>query len=205
MFGGNFLQRLRIKYRKRETLRGVTLIDSPGMIDSAEQTVDRAYNFEGVVRTLAELCDMVFFLLDPDKPGTTGETVNVFASCLRGVEFKLRVLLNKADTFDSMEDYARAYGTLCWNLARVLRTKDLPPVFSTYTPSTGARLAARVPLESFERHRGQLLELLRSTDLPVEAVSQQLGFGSSAYFRRVLRRFTDCTPRQIRRGMNGAI
>ena len=31
------------------------------------------------------------------------------------------------------------------------------------------------------------------------------GFGSSAYFRRVLRRFTDCTPRQIRRGMNGAI
>ena len=49
------------------------------------------------------------------------------------------------------------------------------------------------------------VELLRSTDLPVEAVSQQLGFGSSAYFRRVLRRFTDCTPRQIRRGMNGAI
>ncbi len=43
------------------------------------------------------------------------------------------------------------------------------------------------------------VELLRSTDLPVEEISRQLGFGTSAYFRRVLRRFEDRTPRQIRR------
>ena len=102
LFGADFLQRLRVKVRDRDLLRSVTLIDSPGMIDSAAGTVNRSYDFEGVVRHLAELCDMVFFLLDPDKPGTTGESVTVFSRCLSGVEFKLRVLLNKCDAFSSL-------------------------------------------------------------------------------------------------------
>ena len=161
LFGGNFLQRLRIKFRNRELLRNVTLIDSPGMIDSAEQTVDRSYNFEGVVRTLAELCDMVFFLLDPDKPGTTGETVNVFAKCLMGMEFKLRVLLNKCDAFSSMYDFARTYGTACWNLARVLRTKDLPKIWTIYSGEARERPGGSLDLADFNRHREEFLSVFR--------------------------------------------
>ncbi|MBQ3343329.1 MAG: dynamin family protein [Kiritimatiellae bacterium] len=161
LFGDNFLQRLRVKVRNRELLKNVTLIDTPGMIDSAEQTVDRAYNFEGVVRTLAELCDMVFFLLDPDKPGTTGETVNVFAKCLAGVEFKLRVLLNKCDAFSSMYDFARTYGTVCWNLARVLHTKDLPKIWTIY--SGEAREGGNgLDLADFNRHRDEFLSVFRN-------------------------------------------
>ena len=161
LFGGNFLQRLRIKVRRRELLRNVTLIDSPGMIDSAEQTVNRAYNFEGVVRTLAELCDMVFFLLDPDKPGTTGETVNVFAKCLVGMEFKLRVLLNKCDAFSSMYDFARTYGTACWNLARVLRTKDLPKIWTVYSGERRERPGGMLDFADFDRHREEFLSVFR--------------------------------------------
>ena len=161
LFGGNFLQRLRIKVRRRDILRSVTLIDSPGMIDSAEQTVDRAYNFEGVVRTLAELCDMVFFLLDPDKPGTTGETVNVFAKCLIGMEFKLRVLLNKCDAFSSMYDFARTYGTACWNLARVLRTKDLPKIWTIYSGDRREGAGRGLDLADFNRHREEFLSVFR--------------------------------------------
>jgi len=160
--GPDFLQHLVVKVRDREYLKGVNLIDSPGMIDNPEGSVSRAYDFTAAVRSFAEISDLVLFLFDPDKPGTTGETVDVLSACLRGIEFKLRVLLNKADTFDSMEDYARAYGTLCWNLARVLRTKDLPAIYSTYTPSTGARMAARIPLDAFERNRGKVLDLLRN-------------------------------------------
>ena len=160
--GPDFLQHFAVKFRNREFLKKVQLVDSPGMIDTPAGSVARAYDFTGAVKALAETSDLVLFLFDPEKPGTTGETVDVLSACLRGIEFKLRVLLNKADTFDSMEDYARAYGTLCWNLARVLRTKDLPPVYSTFTPSTAARLAARVPLDSFERNRGRILDLLRN-------------------------------------------
>ena len=160
LFGADFLQRLRVKVRRREILRTVTLIDSPGMIDSAAGTVNRSYDFEGVVRFLADLCDMVFFLLDPDKPGTTGETVNVFARCLSGVEFKLRVLLNKCDAFSSLYDFARTYGTVCWNLSRVLHTKDLPKIWTVYSGET-RDASGGLDLADFNRHRDEFLAVVR--------------------------------------------
>ena len=162
-FGPGFLQHLKVKVRNREVLKGVSLVDSPGMIDSAAGTASRDYDFPGVVRRLAGLCDMVFFLFDPEKPGTTGETVDVFSTCLRGSEFKLRVLLNKCDAFTGMYDFARAYGTLCWNLARVLQTKDLPKILTTYSgPERLPAAGASVPLADFNAHRGEFLALLRN-------------------------------------------
>lgn len=161
-FGGTFLQHLKVKVRNREILKGVTLIDSPGMIDSAEGTASRTYDFEGVVKTLADICDMVFFLLDPDKPGTTGETINVFARCLVGSEFKLRVMLNKCDAFTSMYDFARTYGTACWNLARVLRTKDLPKIWTIYSGPEREPDGTKLDLVDFNRHRAEYLDVLKN-------------------------------------------
>ena len=160
--GPAFLQHLRVKIRNRPYLKQVNLIDSPGMIDTAEGHATRSYDFSGVVRKFAELSDLVFFLFDPDKPGTTAEAVSVLSKCMFGIEFKLRVLLNKSDTFDSMYDFARAYGTLCWNLARVLRMKDLPTIYTTYTPQPGTRIETKVSLDGFDRHRAEILEQLRS-------------------------------------------
>ena len=153
--GPAFLQHLKVKVRNREALKRANFVDSPGMIDSAASAAPRDYDFNGAVSRFAQLCDLVFFLFDPEKPGTTGETVNVFASCLKGVDFKLRVLLNKCDTFASMYDFARAYGTLCWNLSRVLRTKDLPKIFTTYSGVERAP-AAGMDFSDFNRHRAEL-------------------------------------------------
>ena len=160
--GPAFLQHLQVKVRNRPYLKHVNLIDSPGMIDTAEGHATRSYDFPGAVRKFAETADLVFFLFDPDKPGTTAEAVSVLSKCLFGIEFKLRVLLNKSDTFDSMYDFARAYGTLCWNLARVLRMKDLPTIYTTYTPQPGTRIETKVSLDGFDRHRAEILEQLRS-------------------------------------------
>jgi len=157
-FGDSFLQHLKVKVRNRARLRSVMLVDSPGMIDSAEGTVSRTYDFAGVVRRLSEICDMVFFLLDPEKPGTTGETVTIFSKCLAGVEFKLRVLLNKCDAFSGLYDFARTYGTTCWNLARVLHTKDLPKIWTLY--SGPERTDAGFDLSDFNRHRREFLAVL---------------------------------------------
>ena len=159
-YGGTFLQHLKVKVRNRKLLKTVMLIDSPGMIDSAEGTVSRTYDFEGVVRLLAEVCDMIFFLLDPDKPGTTGETVSVFAKCLAGVEFKLRVMLNKCDAFSSMYDFARTYGTTCWNLARALRTKDLPKIWTVYSGEERKASESKFDFSDFNRHREEFLKVL---------------------------------------------
>jgi hypothetical protein len=152
--GPTFLQRLRVKVRDRAVLKNVNLIDSPGMVDAAQGGTQRDYDFMAAVRHVAEVSDLVLFMFDPDKPGTTGETVAALSQCLTGMEFKLRILMNKCDTFDSMYDFARAYGALCWNLAHVLRTKDLPTIFTTYIPVRQPRADARVDLGDFDRHRG---------------------------------------------------
>jgi AraC-like DNA-binding protein len=41
--------------------------------------------------------------------------------------------------------------------------------------------------------------LLRSTDTPIEELSESLGFSTSAYFRRVIKQHTGKTPSEIRR------
>ena len=159
-FGALFLQHVRVKVRNLPILREVVLVDSPGMIDASDAARDRDYDFSGVVRRFVELCDMIFFLFDPEKPGTTGETVRIFSECLSDVQYKLRVILNKCDLFENVYDFARAYGTLCWNLSRVLKTKDLPKILTVYsgTPREGAN-AQLIEEIGASRHRQELQDL----------------------------------------------
>lgn len=35
------------------------------------------------------------------------------------MDHKLHIILNKADQFKRIHDFARAYGSLCWNLSKV--------------------------------------------------------------------------------------
>lgn len=42
-------------------------------------------------------------------------------------------------------------------------------------------------------------ELLVTTDIPVEEISERLNFSSSSYFRKILKKHTGKTPREIRR------
>ncbi len=42
-------------------------------------------------------------------------------------------------------------------------------------------------------------ELLQTTDMSVEDVSSRLGFSSSSYFRKVLKKHTGMTPRELRK------
>ncbi len=175
-FGPEFLQHLRVKYRKSDFLKKVNLIDSPGMIDTAGDNSTRSYNFPAVVRSFVELSNVVFYMFDPDKPGTTGETVEVLSKCMFGMEFKLRVLLNKCDTFENMYDFARSYGALCWNLSRVLKFKDLPKIYTTFTPNDTTRVSTQIDLNWFEKHRAELLNLIytaedRKTDSVIAAAS----------------------------------
>ena len=170
-YGPEFLQHLRVKYRKCDFLKKVNLIDSPGMIDTAGGSTTRNYDFSKVARSFVELSNIVFFMFDPDKPGTTSETVEILSNCLFGMEFKLRILLNKCDTFENMYDFARSYGALCWNLSRVLKTKDLPKIYTTFTPNDTTRVSTQIDLNWFEKHRAELLNLIHTAqDRKIESV-----------------------------------
>lgn len=100
-FGPTLIHHSQLKIRKDVASSNFMLVDSPGMIDSPvpSQEMDRGYDFQGVVKWFAERADVVLLFFDPDKPGTTGETLSVLLHSLAGMDHKLLIVLNKADQF----------------------------------------------------------------------------------------------------------
>ena len=92
--GPEFLAKLSLKTYPSENLRQLTLIDSPGMIDSASNHQLRDYDFRECVRHFAERADLILFFFDPDKPGTTGEAISIFTNQLASIDHKLLIVLN---------------------------------------------------------------------------------------------------------------
>ncbi|MBQ7189962.1 MAG: hypothetical protein IJR99_11165 [Kiritimatiellae bacterium] len=150
-FGATFLQHLRVKVTKRDILKQCILIDSPGMIDVRDREIIRDYNFFGAIHSLAELSDLIVMMFDPDKPGTTGESIEVLTGPLSGMTFKLRLLMNKCDLFANMYDYARAYGALCWNLAHALPIKDLPKIYNCCVPCGNSKATPDIDIKDFQQ------------------------------------------------------
>eukprot|EP01038_Epipyxis_sp_PR26KG_P007666 gene7666-10430_t len=143
-FGPQLIHHTQLKIRANTAIDNFMIVDTPGMIDSPmvrdhtginkHAVMDRGYDFEGVCRWYTERADVILLFFDPDKPGTTGETLSILTSCLVGLEHKLHIILNKADQFRKMHDFARAYGALCWNLSKVIHRKDLPRIYAMCLP-----------------------------------------------------------------------
>ena len=108
-------------------MNDIMFVDSPGMIDSPDSSAggvknyDRGYDFPRVVKWFAERADVILLFFDNEKPGTTGETMSILTNSLAGMDNKLLIILNKVDQFDKIHDFARVYGSLCWNLSKVSR------------------------------------------------------------------------------------
>lgn len=61
------------------------------------------------------------------------------------MDHKLHIILNKADQFTKIHDFARAYGSLCWNLSKVIQRKDLPQIHTMCLPKSFFSEALRMP------------------------------------------------------------
>ncbi|KAH8068884.1 hypothetical protein JL720_12088 [Aureococcus anophagefferens] len=110
-FGPGLIQRTQLKIRSGISPKNFMLVDSPGMIDSpggrddASSKLDRGYHFENAVKWFADRADVVLLFFDPDKPGTTGETLAILTNALAGQDHKLHIILNKADKFERIHDF----------------------------------------------------------------------------------------------------
>jgi len=142
LFGREFVSQVELKVVPGSPLLdegGLMIVDSPGMIDppgtSLDRTdEDRGYDFKRVVQWFADRADVILVMFDPDKPGTTFETLDVLTNSLQGMSSKVLLILNKVDDFQTVHDFARAYGALCWNLSKVIGRKDLPFIYTMYVP-----------------------------------------------------------------------
>lgn len=144
---------------------GLQIVDTPGMIDLPANTGSssrgRGYNFVDVVRWWAKRSDLILLLFDPDKPGTTGETLEVLTKSLEGLNHKFLIVLNKVDKLDNSVDFARAYGALGWALSKVIKWKDIPQVYTVFNEgfdSDAAAANSKLPMEVFSRKREELIE-----------------------------------------------
>ena len=61
--------------------------------------------------------------------------MSILTNSLAGMDHKLHIILNKADQFRKIHDFARAYGSLCWNLSKVIQRKDLPRIYTMCLPT----------------------------------------------------------------------
>jgi hypothetical protein len=176
-FGPGLVSHLKMKLRPAPILEALSLVDSPGMIDSADDKVGRGYDFHGVSRWFAERADVVLLLFDPDKPGTTGETLKVLTTALEGLDHKLLIVLNKVDRFHDIRDFARTYGALCWNLSKCIPRKDLPHIYNTYVPVPNRDEPAKngLPLAAFDEAREEVIgEIRRAPTRRVDNVVSRL-------------------------------
>lgn len=160
------LKRKRLKLDKDAKMPfGLQIVDTPGMIDlptkaagDANYYGGRGYNFLEVVKWFGKRADLILLLFDPDKPGTTGEALDVLTKSLSGLDHKFLIVLNKVDRLDSSIDFARAYGTLGWALSKVIPRKDIPIIYTIYNEGLCEdKKEHKLPLEAFAQKREEVV------------------------------------------------
>ena len=139
-----------------DVLDDVDLVDSPGVLAGAKQTMDRKYDFERVAQWFAERADLILVLLDTSKLDLSDEFMGLLRA-LQVYDDKIRIVLNKADQVSNPE-LLRVMQAASWNLAKTLRT---PEVKRTYVSSFADEThpLRESPLKAhFEEERALLLK-----------------------------------------------
>jgi len=151
--------------------RGITLIDSPGVLSGEKQRVDRGYDFPAVTQHLAERADRILLLFDCSKLDISDEFKDVVRS-LDMQHDKVRCLLNKADLVEPDELF-RVYGALLWSLGKVVDSPEVPRVFVTSMREGPYRSSADPSnFGLFDRERAALLHELH--DLPRDGLVRRI-------------------------------
>ena len=93
-FGNAFLNRFQCSTVDSPVLKGISIVDSPGILSGEKQRVDRGYEFTGVLEWFAERVDRILLLFDAHKLDISDEFRRSIEA-LRGHDDKIRIILNK--------------------------------------------------------------------------------------------------------------
>jgi len=126
-FGNAFLNRFQCSCVNSPVLKGISIVDTPGILSGEKQRVDRGYDFTGVLEWFAERVDRIILLFDAHKLDISDEFRRSIEA-LRGHDDKIRIVLNKADMIDHQQ-LMRVYGALMWSLGKVLQTPEVARVY----------------------------------------------------------------------------
>jgi EH domain-containing protein 1 len=126
-FGNAFLNRFQCSNTQSDVLKGISIVDTPGILSGEKQRTDRGYDFIGVLKWFAERVDSIILLFDAHKLDISDEFKRSIEA-LAGHDDKIRVVLNKADMVNHQQ-LMRVYGALMWSLGKVLGTPEVTRVY----------------------------------------------------------------------------
>ena len=126
-FGNAFLNRFSCSEVKNPVLETVTLVDTPGILSGEKQSINRGYDFTGVLEWFAERVDRIILLFDAHKLDISDEFRRGIEA-LHGFDDKIRIVLNKADMI-STQQLMRVYGAMMWSLGKVIQTPEVTRVY----------------------------------------------------------------------------
>ncbi len=126
-FGNNFLSKLEAVELDAPILRNITLVDTPGILSGAKQSVGRNYDYDAVMKWFAERADLIIIMFDAHKLDISDELKRVI-EMMKPHSDKVRVVLNKADSI-STQQLMRVYGALMWQLGKVMNTPEVCRVY----------------------------------------------------------------------------
>ncbi|KAK7067156.1 EH domain-containing protein 4 [Halocaridina rubra] len=125
--GNAFLNRFQCSQVNSSVVKTISIIDTPGILSGEKQHLDRGYNFTGVLEWFAERVDKIILLFDAHKLDISDEFRRSIEA-LRGHDYKIRIMLNKADMVDHQQ-LMRVYGALMWSLGKVINTPEVARVY----------------------------------------------------------------------------
>mgnify|MGYP001562142823 CR=1 FL=1 len=169
-FGESFLQNFQGFQAPHDLLKSVTLIDTPGILESAKDIHSRKYDYIKLARWFAERSDLIFVMFDPTKLDAGMELKMMFKVALKGMEGKVRIILNKSDSMNTQE-LMRVYGSLFWNLSNMITTTEPPRVYvgsfwdQPYAPGTFHLL--------FSQEKADLIHELTEV-IPMQALDKKV-------------------------------
>jgi len=126
-YGNTFLNRFQCSQLSSPVLKGITIVDTPGILSGEKQRLDRGYDFHSVLEWFSERVDRIILLFDAHKLDISDEFRH-FLERLRGQHDKIRIVLNKADMIDHQQ-LMRVYGALMWSLGKILNTPEVERVY----------------------------------------------------------------------------
>lgn len=126
-FGNAFLNRFSCAETDNPVLETITLVDTPGILSGEKQSINRGYDFTGVLEWFAERVDRIILLFDAHKLDISDEFRRGIEA-LHGFDDKIRIVLNKADMI-STQQLMRVYGAMMWSLGKVINTPEVTRVY----------------------------------------------------------------------------
>ena len=140
-------------------LENMAIIDSPGMIDATSEN-DRGYDYMKVLGEFAKMADLIVLMFDSHKAGTIKESYDTIRNTLpeKSGEHRIVFVMSRIDECDSLSDFTRSYGTLCWNMSQMTGRKDIPHIFLTYSPTV---VDPSTVADGWPQEREELIEKIK--------------------------------------------